>query len=358
MKHFLLLLLASLTLISCSDDSSPVTPSLEGNYFSPKKITVYNSNSEATIYNFTHDNFGRVTSEVADSSYRLIYTYDSLGNCLTKACDSFYSNSWHYYDSTYYTYDSQNNLLTKLVRSQIQNTGKDEYTYDSQDRLLTQTNWISSMGQLIPNYRLSNTYSGSLLASSILEVHENRVWNLYGRTTLYYNAAGQTDSTLTERYYERNWQKSTMTTNTFNSNGKISSQIYQSWNGTTWRKWLRTSATYDANKNLLSTLSEGYNESTANWQPSVKSSYCYSSQNLQTKEECFVYNNNSWQPINNSVSLIDSDYPFSANGYKMEVEYAGFTVPVPAARRPGGNLINDNEKIFEKLLKEAQKSYN
>jgi len=359
MKHFLLLLLAALALISCSDDSNPVSSSdvLAGNYFSPKKITVYSLGNGTTIYNFTHDNFGRVTSEVADSLNRLIYTYDSLGNYLTKAHDVyiFYNNSWQNLDSTYYTYDSQNNLLTKLVRCQNQNSGKDEYTYDSQNRLLTQTNRSSSMGQLIPNYRISNTYSGSLLASYILELHDYSGWNLHGRTTLYHNAAGQTDSTLNEGYYEGNWQKGTMTINTFDPNGKISSQIYQSWDGTTWRKIFRNSGTYDAKKNLICTLYEEYNDNTASWQPSAKRSYSYSSQNLLTKEECFGYDNNSWQPINNFVGLLDSDYSFDANGYKMEVEYAGFTVPVPAARRPGGNLVNDNEKIFEKLLKEAQK---
>jgi len=358
MKHFFLLLLAALTLISCSEDANPVTPgtpSLEGNYFSPKKITVYNSEYGTTIYTFTHDNFGRVTSQVADSLNRLIYTYDSLGNCLTKAHDIFYNNSWQFSDSTYYTYDSQNNLRTQLFRSQNQNTGKYEYTYDSQNRLLTETNWLSSMGQLIPNYRLSNTYSGSLLAFYILELHDNSVWNLNVRRIFYNNAAGQTDSTLSESYHEGNWQKNTMTTNTFDPNGKIISQIFHRWNGTTWRKMFRNSATYDAKKNLLGTLSESYNDNTASWLPYAKKNYSYSSQNLQTKEENFSYNNNSWQPIDNFVSLLDSNYSFAAYGYKMEVEYAGFTVPIPAARRPGGNLVNDNEKIFEKLLKEAQK---
>jgi len=360
MKHFLLLLLAALSLISCSEDANPVSSSdvLAGNYFSPKKITVYNSEYGTTIYNFNHDNLGRVTSEVADSLNRLIYTYDNLGNCLTKTRDFFYNNSWQFSDSTYYTYDNQNNLLTKQVRCQNQNYGKDEYTYDGQNRLLTETNWGSSMGQLIPNYRLSNTYSSSLLVSSTYELYTSNAWQMVARTTLYHNAAGQTDSTLRESYYEGNWQKSTMTTNTFNPNGKISSQIYQEWSGTTWRNIFRNSGTYDAKKNLIGTLTENYNNNTASWQPYTKRSYSYSSQNLQTKEECFGYVNNSWRPMYNFVSLLDSDYSFDVYCYKMEVEYAGFTVPVPAARRPGGNLVNDNEKIFEKLLKEAQKSYN
>jgi len=358
MKHFLLLLLAALTLISCSDDSSPVTPATGDLVYSPKKVTVYNSEYGTTIYNFTHDNFGRVTSEIADNYSRLTYTYDSLGNCLTKTRDFFYNNSWQNSDSTYYTYDSQNNLLMELVRSQLQNSRKDEYTYDSQNRLLTQTNWGSSIGELIPNYRISNTYSGSLFASSTYEIHTSNTWQMAARTTFYHNAAGLTDSTLRESYHEGNWQKDNLITNTFNPNGNISSQIYQSWDGHAWRNIFRNSGTYDAEKNLIGTLSENYNNNTASWQPSSKRSYSYNSQNLQTKEECFGYDNNSCQPIDNFVGLLDRDYSFDAFGYKMEVEYAGFTVPVQAARRPGGNLINDNEKIFEKLLKEAQKSYN
>jgi len=355
MKHFFLLLLAALSLISCSEDSSPVSPgtSQQDKYFSPKKITVYKLNQATEVYNFTHDSTGLVLSEVRDSTDRLLYTYNPNRKPLTKTHDIFYSGSWQNSDSTYYTYDTQNNLLRVLVRSENQNSSQYEYTYNSQNMRTSEINWGSSMGQLIPNYRQFFNYTNNRKVSSTMETYSMSGWQNDGRETYNYDAGGRLDSVLSEGYYEGSWQNDMLIINSYNSAGKIVSQILQLWNGSVWYNYFRATISYDANQCQTASVIDNYNSSTGTWMPSTKWEIQYNSNKKLSKIECFGYDAESWHPVDNSVSfdLPDNDYPFSANGYKMEVEYAEFFKSPSSLKKPGQIDAPLNE-MFERLVKE------
>lgn len=353
MKHFLLLLLVALTLISCSDDANPVSPgtSLQGDYFSPKKITVYTLNQTPEVYDFMYNSYGLVLSEVRDSTDRFLYTYNSHGNPLTKAHDFFYSGSWQNYDSTLYTYDTQNNCLRELVRSENQISSKKEYTYNSQNLKICETNWGRSMGQLVPYYRYNYNYIDTMKVSSTLEIYESGSWQYTDRSTFVYNESGRQDSILSESYYMNGWQKNSLLTHYFNYAGKITTQVFQVWGGSTWYNLFRTTNTYDTNQNLTFSMEDEYDWITEVWLPLAKRNIQYNSQKILSKVECFAYKNNSWQPVDNSLSLSNDHYSFNNYGYKMEVEYAGFFNSPSLNSKPGQTDSQINE-MFERLVKE------
>jgi len=320
MKHFLLLLLAALSLISCSDDSNPVTPSTGDLVYSPKKVTVYTTGNGTKVFNFTHDSRGNVLTITCEGFTRSTFTYDSLGNRLSSVSESYSGNNWVVYDSTNYTYDAQNNLV-----SAISGDTRTTCIRDLNSNLLSETTLTTSADTLIFGDRYSYTYLNNKKTSELHEMFSrfgSNTWEPISRKTISYNENNQIFTELSENYENGSWQNSQLWTHSYAATGEELSYLTQSWQDGAWSTGFISSFIYDANKNTIS----WYNRT-------LKMNFKYNSNNLRTETEHFVFLNSDWQTANFNMSIVvkknNKNYEWFnlICGYKMTVEYASFQVP-------------------------------
>lgn len=332
MKHFFLLLLAALALISCSDDSDPVSTNQGGNYISsPKKITVYSLEDGTRVYNFVHDRNGNILSEISENYSRKTYTYDSCGNRLSEVHDKYANNSWVNIESVVYEYNNKNLLTSKLYKW-YNGLVKSCFTYDKNGNLLTETNLRESAGTMPYERRSSFVYNNSNKEMTALwEVFKNNVWEFEAKREYTYNEKGQRISGLVESIYNDQLEKM-LHLHSYADNGDLLCTLWKDWLNNSWVDIMRYNYIYDNRHNLISSCYQNCQGNT--WDDVSKIDYKYYSDNLVKEMENFFSPGKSWQTVDRGLyinNLSKNINLFNAAGYKMTVEYASFQVPASSS---------------------------
>jgi len=316
MKHFLLLLLAALSLISCSDDSNPVTPAASITVYSPKKVTVYTTSNGTKVYNFTHDSRGNVLTENCDSVSRKTYTYDARGNLLTISNKSFIANKWVLQDSTLSEYDQNNNITTKTeiinLNGIIDYSKRYHYGYDSEGKMI----------------------------SSNVDKYQNSSWNAFVRSTYSYNSQKKLSTVLAEINSNGIWCNSSLLTYSYSPAGDLLYCLYD-YNSpeNIWVDIKKIEYKYDTEQNIVETTVKVCENN--NWYHDAKSEYQYDSNKVVVRIDNYTTASKViWQLGNNDLELSTKNNKFKYYGYKMTVEYASFQVPAtnPSSAAPAVSL--------------------
>jgi hypothetical protein len=233
--------------------------------------------------NLASQNYTTMTMETWESSnwkkaVRQTSAFDSKGNILTNATDTWNSTSGVWDKAGLTTYTLNVNSTVASTVTQIWNVNKWEdsqsaiYTYDA---------------------------SGNNLLTLKTRMYLGAVWLDNSLTTNIYNGSNQrTQSTnqtldMLTMQLKNSWQM----TFTYNGDGTENQNVHKTWNtGTSlWDTQSRTTYTYIASKKVSTILSEDYKS--GNWVNDTKSIYTYNGDNTikEVLSQAWDVTGSAWQ---------------------------------------------------------------
>ena len=301
----------------------------------------YDTSGKITKTLYTHDVTGQLIIEISqvwDLEYaavwvnktKFIYTYNSLGNILTRQMQYWNSGieDWLNESKATYRYDTEGNMLSRL--SQSWDTGIDEwinvintiYTYDASGNMLSNIyqNWDAGNGIWVSLSLNSSTYDvlGNILVS-IIQYWDTGIdgWVNDTKINYTYNAS---ENWLSEIYQEWNtgnsdWVNTARNYITYDSSVNTLTQQLQYWSTEMcdWRNTYKFIFIYDVSGNFLASIDQSWDNEIYDWVNSQQYCYTYDASKNMLSQLFQLWNSgiDSWE------NLWNCNYTYDISGNKL-----------------------------------------
>jgi hypothetical protein len=244
--------------------------------------------------NLASQNYTTMTMETWESSnwkkaVRQTNTYDSKGNILTNATDTWNSTTlvWDKTALTTYTLNANSTVASTLTQLWNQNKWEDSqsaiYTYDaSGNNLLTLKTRIYLGTVWLDNSLTTNTYNGSnqrtqsiSQALDMLTMQLKNSWQI----TFSYNADGTESQSIHKNYNSgtSQWDTQSRTTYTYNTSKKVITMLSEDYKSGNWVNDTKSTTTYNADNTIKEVLSQEWDATGSAWKDDSKELFTYQS---------------------------------------------------------------------------------
>ncbi len=275
---------------------------------------------------------------------RIIYTYDSAGNTISRYIELVTNENWDYVSMDSATYDSVGNRITSLFRTWYNgswvNTSLLINTYAVNHNMVTKVNKVWASDNWAPTDSSHYTYdfNGNKVASFFANWNDS-IWvsnsfNLYS-----YDSVGNLKLSLNELWHDSLWMDNQRVSYTYDSATNLINGLIQKKGDTSWVNLYQESYTYDSVRNRLSYTGQVWNDSVwvndqhydyiynlfkqlktgvgENWKDSL---WVYSEKGQYTYDtyggvETYLYQQWENDSIWGSVSLSQYNYDSTGNAY-------------------------------------------
>jgi hypothetical protein len=260
-KFYLILFGLSLSLNLASQNYTTMTMEswVSGNWKNNVRMT-NTFDSKGNILTNATDTWN-TTSSVWDKTALTTYTLNANSTVASTLTQMWNVNKWDDSQSTFYTYDaSGSNLLTIKTRIYFGTFWMDNSlttnTYNGSNQRTQSTNQTLDMSamQLKNSWQMTFTYNGDGTENQNLHKTWNAgtsAWDTDSRTTYTYNASKKVITMLSEDYKSGNWVNDTKSTTTYNADNTIKEVLSQAWDatGSAWKDDVKEIFTYLNGKN-------------------------------------------------------------------------------------------------------------
>lgn len=261
-----------------------------------------NSSKQEKTYNASNKILSKTNYTWTSGNWHPIFkeenTYDANNNLLQKLYFN-YSSTWDSSFRIIYTYNSSNLEIQSIGQSYSSgtwvNTGLNSKSYDGNGNLLTDTSktWDGSSNIWINSQINLYTYnSGNYVLTNIYQVWDTltSTWDNISKSEYEYNSSNSLTRNTIFNWNNMTpaWDTSFRMNYVYDANQKEIEFYNESYQGGVWHKVYRYTKSYDVNDNLL--LRKNYNWSNVinDWEISSQDSNMYNTNNLLTE---WIYGN-------------------------------------------------------------------
>ena len=255
-------------------------------------------------YNFTYNANGKLISELDEqnimnqwwNTYRYTLTYDQTDHLIYLLGESFLNDNWLNDYRISFNYDLNGNISSQLreqwSNAQWKNVWRNSYIYDANNKLLYQTNENWANDQWVNLSRGTYTYDANGKIFTITsEDWMNGQWTASYRYTFSYDLKGKEISELGEKSLNGVWENTYRYSYTYNAFEKLITQLREIPITNGWVNYDRFDIGYDAHENAETIISA-------------------------------AWDNNGWKIADGNSWIIDSQgKTWFFNGYHISLHY-------------------------------------
>ena len=275
---------------------------------------IYEGAGGASKIEYTWNEYGNQTSETNYNwdegtsawipSGRISWTYNADGNMSSKLYQ-YYDTKWVNDQQYTIKYDEGGNVVEEKV--QHWNIGTEvwensqwmKYIYDGYGHKITYLNGGWDVDKWVFYDKTDYSYNEQGLLEIEVSSYLNTVtgdYNLSGRSTYKYDAAGHEIETIYCTWDSGDWKPYNKETNTYDADDNLKEYAIWSINslGTDWDPVTKYTYSYNTENQLISLVLENYSTAESKFVPSYKYEYAYNAFGYLESEKQANWNGSDW----------------------------------------------------------------